>query len=107
MADVILALTTWPDEEGAADFARHLLENGLAACVNIAPAMRSYYVWQGKINVGTEHQLLIKTTRQHQHAIESALQAEHPYELAEFLVLPIASGSEAFLNWIHESTHAE
>lgn len=107
MADFILALTTWPDEDGAKAFAEHLLKNRLAACINVLPKMTSIYTWQGEVTSGTEHQIIIKTVRQHQDAIESALQAAHPYELAEFLIVPVESGSAAFLNWIDETTHAE
>ena len=107
MTDCIVALTTWPDEAGAKAFAQHLLEKRLAACVNLLPAMQSFYTWQGEFCSGTEHQLIIKTRREHAEAIETVLKTMHPYELAEFLTLPIDSGSPAFLNWINESTHAE
>ena len=107
MADIILALTTWPDETGARSFAQRLLEQRLAACINVLPTMRSFYTWQGKMESGTEHQLLIKTTRDCVPAIERVLREQHPYDLAEFLTLPVESGGQAFINWIHESTHAE
>lgn len=107
MTEHIIALTTWPDEEGAKSFAGHLLETKLAACINILPAMTSHYVWQGKLESGTEHQLVIKTRKAHQPAIEQALKERHPYELAEFLTLPIESGSKAYLHWINETTDVD
>lgn len=107
MTDFVLALTTWPDEAGAKGFAQRLLEKRLAACVNLLPAMQSFYVWKGEFCSGNEHQLIIKTRRDHIDALEAELNAAHPYELAEFLVLPIESGSKGFLTWINESTHAE
>lgn len=107
MTDTILALTTWPDEDGATAFAHYLLEQRLAACINILPAMTSHYVWHGKLESGVEHQLVIKTRKAHQKAIEDALREHHPYELAEFLTLPAESGSKAYLNWINETTHVD
>lgn len=107
MTDFIIALTTWPDEAGATAFAQHLLENKLAACINILPAMTSHYVWQGKLESGTEHQLVIKTKAANQSAIEAALKDRHPYELAEFLTLPVESGSKAYLHWINETTNVD
>ncbi|CAG0911672.1 unnamed protein product [Cyprideis torosa] len=107
MTDCIIALTTWPDEAGAQAFAHHLLQNRLAACVNTLPAMTSHYVWQGQVNTETEHQLVIKTSVARQGDIETALRQQHPYELAEFLILPVSSGSRAFLQWINETTHVD
>lgn len=107
MTDSIIALTTWPEEDGAKAFAEYLLENRLAACINILPAMTSHYVWQGKLESGTEHQLIIKTRKAHQSAIEQALTEHHPYELAEFLTLPIESGGKAYLDWINETTYVD
>ena len=61
MTDKIIVMTTWPDLAGARQFAQALLERRLAACINVLPEMRSIYRWQGELEQGTEHQLIIKT----------------------------------------------
>ncbi len=105
--DVVIVLTTWPDEPGAKAFASRLVEENLAACVNILPPMTSVYRWQGEIEEGREHQLVIKTTAKMTEVIASKLESTHPYELAEMLCLPTGQGDHPYLNWIRETTHAD
>jgi periplasmic divalent cation tolerance protein len=104
--DAIIVLTTWPDEEGARKFAGMLVTEKLAACVNILPLMQSIYEWQGKLESGHEHQLLIKTRRIHFRFIEEQLKKAHPYELPELLVISVEDGSADYLDWIQSCTHA-
>lgn len=100
----LLVLTTWPDAEGAQELARTLLRRRLAACINILPQMTSIYMWDGREASGEEHQLLIKTTAARFDAVQDAITAAHPYEVAELIAVPIVRGLPAYLQWIDEST---
>ncbi len=99
MDELILILTTMPDDERAAGLARTLVEERLAACVNVHGPMTSTYRWQGRIEVEAERQLAIKTTRANRIALEARLRALHPYELPEFIVVD-ATASDAYAGWV-------
>ncbi len=99
----VLILTTMPPGESAVGLARALVDERLAACVNLLPPMQSVYRWQGEIHQETEHQLLIKTTRESLPALTKRLAELHPYDVPECLVLPIDSASEAYGAWLVES----
>src|SRR4051812_22811001 len=103
MNDLIIILTTMPDDDRAAAMARTLVDERLAACVNVHAAMASTYRWQGQVEIGAERQLVIKTTRARRATLEARLRALHPYELPEFVVLE-ASSSEAYDAWVRENT---
>jgi periplasmic divalent cation tolerance protein len=103
MTDVILVLTTAPDDE-AETLARTLVEEHLAACVNVHPSMTSLYWWKGNIERDAESQIVIKTTRGRLEALAARLAELHSYELPELLVVPVASGSQEYLGWVHAST---
>ena len=98
MTDLILILTTFPDDDRAGGLARTLVEEGLAACVNVYAPMTSTYRWRGQIEVEPERQVVIKTTRGRRAAIEARLRSLHPYELPEFAVLDAVAG-EAYGKW--------
>ncbi len=98
-------MTTFPDLDGARQLAEHLITHHLAACVNILPVMTSVYCWQGKLEQGQEHQLLIKTEQHRTNEVQSAIEQVHPYELPEIIVVPILAGHKPYLNWISESVH--
>ena len=98
---LVLVLTTLGADADAAALARTLVEERLAACVNVLPAMTSIYRWKGSVEQDREQQLLIKTAPERVDALEARLRQLHPYELPEFLVLA-ASGSDAYLGWIDE-----
>src|SRR5919107_4828653 len=98
--DYVIVLTTLPaDAEGAA-FGRTLVEERLAACVNLLPAMESVYRWEGQVERDTERQVLIKTARERLAALWDRIRELHPYETPEFVVLSIQDGSDAYLRWI-------
>ena len=99
----VIVLTTLPAEGDAEVFASQLVEERLAACVNILPPMRSVYRWKGSVERGDERQLVIKTTGPQITALEARIRALHPYDLPEFVVIPI-QGSAAYLAWLTEST---
>lgn len=100
--ECILALTTVSDELQARDLARQLVENRLAACVNQV-RVASTYSWKGAVEEEPEILLLIKTTRARQADLQNALLEAHPYELPEFITLPITDGSEPYLKWLQGS----
>lgn len=106
MADTphVLVLTTLPADADAAVFARTLVSERLAACVNLLAPMESVYRWEGDVQRDTERQLIMKTTRARVDALWQRVRELHPYEVPEFLVLPIADGSDAYLRWLGEST---
>jgi len=101
--DLILILTTMPDDDRAAQLARTLVEERLAACVNVHAPMASTYRWKGDVEIEPERQMVIKTTRDRRPALEARLRALHPYELPEFIVID-GAGSEAYAAWVADST---
>ena len=92
-----------PDDDRAAGLARTLVEERLAACVNVHAPMTSTYRWQGVIESAPDRQIVIKTTRGRRAALEARLRVLHPYELPELVVIE-AAGSEAYSNWVREAT---
>ncbi len=100
----VLVLTTLPADADAAAFATALVEARLAACVNMLAPMESIYRWQGEVQRDPERQLLIKTSRTCIDALWQRVRALHPYDVPEFLVLPIVDGNDAYLRWLSEST---
>jgi periplasmic divalent cation tolerance protein len=102
--DYVLVLTTLPADAEAALFARTLVEERLAACVNLLPVMESTYRWEGQVEREAERQVVIKTSRARIVALWERVRELHPYDVPEFLVLPIVDGSDAYLRWLGEST---
>jgi periplasmic divalent cation tolerance protein len=102
-SSVSIVLTTLGADADAAAIARTLIDERLAACINILPVMTSIYRWQGKVEQEREQQLVIKTATDRIATLQSRLRQLHPYDLPEFLVLD-ATGSEAYLAWVGEST---
>ena len=100
----VVVLTTFPADGDAEQLAHTLVEERLAACVNILPPMRSIYRWQGAIERADERQLLIKTTAHRVAELETRLKALHPYDLPEFLILSVLDGSRGYLSWVAENT---
>jgi periplasmic divalent cation tolerance protein len=96
-----IVLTACPDTACAERIARALVEEGLAACVNILPPMRSIYRWKGKIEDASEQLLVIKAAVAHFPAIRDRLCALHPYELPEIIAVPIVDGLPAYLAWLN------
>jgi len=102
MTDLILVLTTVPEEEAEA-LARTLVEERLAACVNVHAPMTSLYWWKGNVERDDESQLVIKTTRARLEALTARIHELHTYELPELLIVPVAWGSEGYLDWVRAS----
>src|SRR5690349_15365181 len=99
-SDYVLVLTTLPAEADAEGFASALVEARLAACVNLLPIMQSVYRWQGMIEQESERQVVIKTARLRVDALWERVRDLHPYEVPEFVVLPVVDGSDAYLKWL-------
>lgn len=104
MTDKRLVLTTAGSEAEAQRIAKHLVEQRLAACVNIVPRIRSVYRWEGKVEDAEEFLLLIKTTLGRFDAVRHAISELHSYEVPECISLAVDDGSAAYLAWIADST---
>lgn len=103
-AEYVVVLTTMPADADAHAFGRSLVDEKLAACVNLLPLMESVYRWEGRIETETERQLVIKTSRDRIVPLWDRVRELHPYEIPEFLVLQVVDGNEAYLRWVGEST---
>ena len=103
MTDLILVLTTAPQDEAEA-LARSLVEEHLCACANVHAPMTSLYWWKGAIERDAESQIVIKTTRARLEALAARLAELHSYELPEMLVVPVVWGSKGYIDWVKAST---
>jgi periplasmic divalent cation tolerance protein len=95
-----LVLSTCPSQAVARRMARRLVEERLAACVNIVPIAQSVYRWRGKVETTREWLLIIKSRRAVYTRLEARLRELHPYELPEIVAVPLARGLAAYLSWI-------
>lgn len=101
---ILLAFCTCPDHTCAERIAGSLVEDGLAACVNILPTVSSVYRWQGSLETSQESLLLIKTSNERYPEIERSIRALHPYELPEVIAVSVAQGLPDYLRWIEQCT---
>jgi len=92
-------LSTCGNADDAEKLAATLVDEGLAACVNIVPGLRSIYHWQGKVQNDAEVLLIIKTGKELE-PLMTRLSALHPYELPEIIAVPITDGSQDYLKWL-------
>jgi len=104
VTDALLVFTTLPSPDKAADLARTLVEEGIVACGNVLPAVRSIYKWQGKVQDENEVMLLLKTRAEHLERLKLRILELHPYEVPEVLAIPVESGYRAYLEWIAAET---
>jgi periplasmic divalent cation tolerance protein len=102
--DIVIVLTTAPGDARAEAWARSLVEERLAACVNVHGPMISFYRWKDVVERDAERQVVIKTSRERVTALRARLRELHSYELPEFLVLTVADGSAEYLKWVVEQT---
>ncbi len=103
-AETLLVLTNLPDADSAKQVARQLVEQRLAACVNILPACTSVYRWNDAVESATEVPVLIKTTLARYPALQAALTELHPYELPEIIAVHLHEGLPAYLAWVGAET---
>jgi len=97
-----IVFVTAPDLAVARKLASGILENRLAACVNLVPSLESHYRWEGKLCQETEVLMVLKTTGDQLVALEAWVLSEHPYDTPEFVALKIEAGSARYLDWISE-----
>jgi|SRR5690606_14856084 len=102
--DVVVVLSNAPDLLLAKRIAHMLVEEGLAACVNLGGPVLSMYMWQGTLEGAEEIPLAIKSTKQALPALTARLSELHPYEVPEILVLPVIGGAPSYLDWVREQT---
>ena len=100
---VLLALSTFPDQETARDISSELVTKKLAACANILPGVESIYRWKEKIESGNETLVLFKLSEDRQSAFQEKLRSLHPYEVPEIIFVPISSGLPEYLRWVTEN----
>src|SRR5262245_23796705 len=103
MSEFVMAITTLPGDFDATPLAQELVGAGLAACVNVIPGIKSIYTWKGVPQVDQEQQLFIKTTNDQVDALWDVLRARHPYDIPEFIVVPVIDGSQDYLRWVDEN----
>ena len=102
--DVVVVLSTLPADERGPALARSLVDERLAACVNLVPGLRSIYRWQGAVHDDGETLAIIKTTRGRLPALLARLPDLHPYDLPEALALPVLAGHAPYLAWVAAET---
>jgi len=106
MNDYIQVITTTERKEDAGAIARWLVENRLAACVQVSGPITSTYRWQGKIETAEEWQCSAKTLRKLYEPVEQSIRRMHPYDVPEILAIEIVAGSQSYLTWLEGEVEA-
>jgi periplasmic divalent cation tolerance protein len=102
-AGVRVIFVTGPEANTLQSLGRVLVEEGLAACVNVLPGITSVYRWEGETREDQEALALIKTTEDRVDATRLRVMELHPYDVPEFIAMEVAEGSSAYLRWVRES----
>jgi len=105
--NALLVLTNLPDRAAAEKLASLLVENRLAACVNILSSCRSVYQWKGAVELADEVPMLIKTTAARYPALQEAIRVQHPYETPEIIAVPVSHGLSDYLAWVAAETQTD
>lgn len=103
MVDCVQVTTTLPHEKAAQSLATRLVEERLAACVQVTGPVSSTYRWQGEIEQDAEWYCHIKTTAARLGRLQARILELHPYEIPEIIAVPILDGNADYLRWIEES----
>jgi periplasmic divalent cation tolerance protein len=101
MSEKIIIFSTASSEEEALNISKNIVESRLAACANILPAIQSIYWWKDKIHDEKEVLIIIKTVKDKLDDIIKKIEELHSYEVPEIIAVPVAGGSEKYLNWIN------
>jgi len=104
MTDAMLVLTTLPNSDAAADLAKKVVGEKLAACANVMPAVRSIYRWQGALQDENEVLVLLKTRQARFDKLKARILELHPYDVPEVIAVPVEQGHGAYLDWIASET---
>jgi len=104
VTDALLVFTTLPSAEKAAELGKVLVEERLAACANLIPAVRSIYRWQGKLQDENEVLMLLKTRAENLERLKLRILELHPYEVPEVLAVPVEAGYQPYLEWLAGET---
>jgi periplasmic divalent cation tolerance protein len=104
MTDYVVLLVTAGSESEAETIAKALIEERLAACVNVISPIRSLYRWEGRVMDDREWLLLIKTRAERFSVVEARVKALHSYQVPEVIALPIVAGAKAYLEWLRTET---
>ena len=100
MNDPVIILTTASSNKEAEIIGSKLVENKLAACVNIIPNVKSIYRWKGKINKDSEYLLIIKTVKRVEKEVFENIRKLHSYDTPEMITIPITGGEKSYMNWL-------
>lgn len=101
-AEVRVALVTAPDAETGARIGRALVEERLAACVNVVPGVRSIFRWEGAVQDEGEVLLVVKTAPERGEALAARVRELHPDDVPEVVLLPVTGGSAPYLDWVRQ-----
>jgi periplasmic divalent cation tolerance protein len=104
MTDAMLVLTTLPNADAAAEMAKSIVDERLAACANLFPAVRSIYKWEAKVEDQNEVLVLFKTRQEHFERLKSRILELHPYEVPEVLAIPVEQAYQPYLEWLARET---
>lgn len=105
-SDVIVVLVTTPSADAADRIARPLVDERLAACVNVVGPIRSLYRWEDAVHEDAEHLLVVKTRARLLERVDARVRELHDYEVPEVVALPVVGGSAAYLAWVLASADA-
>jgi periplasmic divalent cation tolerance protein len=105
MSETVVVFVTAPSADKAAEIARALVEEKLAACGNVIPAVRSIYRWEGKVHDEAEALLVLKAPRKRLQELSDRVEQLHPYDLPEVIGIPIEGGSEKYIDWIIQTMY--
>ncbi len=103
MTDFRIVFVTCPDLATASRLAHIIVQERLCACANLIPAIQSIYMWKGKMEESAEALMIIKTRESKIQELENRLRQLHPYEVFEFVAMPIVSGNTQYLSWVSET----